>query len=274
VATIEPQKLEVLGRPAVVHAGGAGDAVVLIHGGWGGAAMHWHRVWIRLAEQFRVLAPELPGVGDLSQRGLGGVTEYARWIEALLDAAGVDGAALVGNSFGAAIAWELAARSPSRCRALVLVNGTPLPRTPRWLGALGTWPPTRRLLQGVFRRNTFSRRARDQAFAFPERLPCAMRGVFEDPVPPQLDALFEALGRGGNGAAPARRPLLLWGEADRFPASDARALRKLRASLPGAELALVPAAGHLPQLESPELFLGALVPFLRSELGAPTTPAP
>ncbi len=54
--------------------------------------------------------------------------------------------------------------------------------------------------------------------------------------------------------------LLLWGEADGIVGTDyARGFSTL---IPGAELALIPGAGHYPQLEQPELFLRRLGAFL------------
>lgn len=42
--------------------GGEGPrTVLLLHGGWMGAALHWSGVWDRLAQRARVVAPDLPG---------------------------------------------------------------------------------------------------------------------------------------------------------------------------------------------------------------------
>jgi pimeloyl-ACP methyl ester carboxylesterase len=92
------EHFNVAGRPATAFVGGTGAPLVLIHGGWGGAAAHWSCIWDRLAERFLVIAPELPGVGDRTQPGLGGISDYAAWIEALLDARGIEAAVFVGNS--------------------------------------------------------------------------------------------------------------------------------------------------------------------------------
>jgi pimeloyl-ACP methyl ester carboxylesterase len=47
--------IELEGGSVIVWQGGSGVAVLLIHGAWGGAP-----VWTRLAERFRVVAPDLP----------------------------------------------------------------------------------------------------------------------------------------------------------------------------------------------------------------------
>ena len=251
------EQWQVAGRSASVFVGGSGAPVVLLHGGWGGAETHWSRVWDRLSERALVIAPELPGVGDPTQPGLGAIADYATWVEALLDAHKLEAAVLVGNSFGAAIACALAARSPSRVRALVLVNGAPLPRMPPIFARAAAWKPTRALMKWIFRRNTFSRRAMIRAFARPEQLPGELRAAFIG-EPPQMDALLDALARGGDGNLPAVPTLLLFGEADHFPPSNPTAARRLQARIPGSQLVFIPAAGHLPQLENPAAFLAAL----------------
>jgi pimeloyl-ACP methyl ester carboxylesterase len=260
------EHFNVAGRPATAFVGGTDTPLVLIHGGWGGAAAHWSRIWDRLAERFLVIAPELPGVGDRTQPGLGGISDYAAWIEALLDARGIEAAVLVGNSFGAAIACAVATRSPARVRSLVMVNGVPFPRMASIFTHAAAWGPTRAVMKRIFRFNSFSPRAMAQAFARPDEIPDDLRAAFVG-EPPQMDALLDALARGGDDRLPLVRTLLLFGDADRFPPSNPRAARKLQARIPGAQLALVPGAGHLPQLENPDAFLTALMPFIRSGWG-------
>ena len=101
-------------------------AIVFIHG-----AMHDHSVWTLLARWFAhhgraVLAPDLPGHGQSGGPPLESVEAITDWIIALLDAAGVDAAVLVGHSMGSLIALETAARAPARAERLVMV-GTAYP---------------------------------------------------------------------------------------------------------------------------------------------------
>jgi pimeloyl-ACP methyl ester carboxylesterase len=100
--------------------------VVLLHG-----ALLDHSSWTLAARWFahhghRVLAPDLPGHGRSPGAPLASVEALADWLLALLDAAGVDAASLVGHSMGSLIALEAAARAPTRARHLVLV-GTAVP---------------------------------------------------------------------------------------------------------------------------------------------------
>ena len=100
--------------------------VVFIHG-----ALHDHSVWTLLARWFAhhghgVLAVDLPGHGRSTGAPLASVEAIADWLLALLDAAGVKQAALVGHSMGSLIALEAAARAPQRVTRLVMV-GTAYP---------------------------------------------------------------------------------------------------------------------------------------------------
>ena len=109
-------------RPFDAHA----PCLVLIHG-----ALHDHSVWARPARWFAqhgwsVLAVDLPGHGRSQGPALPDVAALADWTLALLDAAGVQRAALCGHSMGSLIALEAAARAPQRITHLVLV-GTACP---------------------------------------------------------------------------------------------------------------------------------------------------
>jgi pimeloyl-ACP methyl ester carboxylesterase len=120
-------KLGVQGREAFAYTGGkpfdAGlPAVVFIHG-----AMHDHSVWGLQSRSLAhhghaVLAVDLPGHGRSAGPAPASVEAAAQWIVDLLQAAGVERAALVGHSMGALIALEAAARLRERATHLVLVG--------------------------------------------------------------------------------------------------------------------------------------------------------
>jgi pimeloyl-ACP methyl ester carboxylesterase len=72
------------------------------------------------------LAVDLPGHGRSGGEAPSSVEEAAQFIEALLDGAGVQQAALIGHSWGSLIALEAAARLKDRITQLALV-GTAFP---------------------------------------------------------------------------------------------------------------------------------------------------
>ncbi|MBN8491828.1 MAG: alpha/beta hydrolase [Burkholderiales bacterium] len=124
-------KFQVDGRQAYAYTGGkpfdAGlPCVVFIHG-----AMHDHSGWTLLARWcahhgYGVLAVNQPGHGRSEGPPLPSVQALADWTLALMSAAGVPQATLVGHSMGTLIALEAAARAPERVSRLVLL-GTAYP---------------------------------------------------------------------------------------------------------------------------------------------------
>jgi pimeloyl-ACP methyl ester carboxylesterase len=124
-------KLEVDGREVNAYTGGrpfdpALPCVAFVHG-----ALHDHSCWNLLARWaahhgHAVLAPDLPGHGRSAGPPLPEVEAIAAWLLAVLDAAGVRQAALVGHSMGSLAALEAAGRAPARVKRLVMM-GTAYP---------------------------------------------------------------------------------------------------------------------------------------------------
>lgn len=270
---IARKEVTVEGRPTVVHEGGQGEPLLLIHGGWGDAWLHWAPIWERLALHHRVIAPDLPGIGRTEEPGLGSLAAYSRWLSGVLDAVGAERAWCVGNSFGAAVAWDFAGRAPERCLGLVLVNGTPMPDMPPLVRRIASAPLARKVLHGLMRKASFSPSTLERAFVHPQRAPTVLHDVFRHPAPPQLDAINAVFFAGGSAAPSAPRPLIVWGERDRLVGGDVRAAKRLHTALPGSRLVLIPEAGHLPQVENPEAFVEALTGFIAPAAEA-SAPAP
>lgn len=121
----------VQGAPLYVYTGGKAVDVskptaVFIHG-----VLNDHSVWILQTRYFanhgwNVLALDLPGHGRSGGKAPASVQEAARNVIALLDAAGVDKAILIGHSFGSLIAMHAAAEHAERVSQLVMV-GTAYP---------------------------------------------------------------------------------------------------------------------------------------------------
>jgi pimeloyl-ACP methyl ester carboxylesterase len=124
-------KWTVAGREAYAYTGGRPldaslPAVVLVHG-----AIDDHSVWALQSRSLAhhgcaVLAVDLPGHGRSEGPALASVEDAADWLLALLAAAGIESAVLVGHSMGSLIALEGAARLGARARGLVMV-GTAYP---------------------------------------------------------------------------------------------------------------------------------------------------
>lgn len=105
---------------------GQGSPVVLVHGSGPGvtAFANWRLVMPALAQQFRVLAPDMVGFG-YTDRPDGieySVQTWADQVVAFMDALDVPKASIVGNSFGGAIELRVATPHPGRVDKLVLMG--------------------------------------------------------------------------------------------------------------------------------------------------------
>ena len=118
-------------HPTYCYTGGkpfdaAKPTAIFIHG-----VLNDHSVWILqtryLAHHgWNVLALDLPGHCRSAGTPPASVEDAANVVLALMDAAGLQQAALIGHSYGSLIALEAAARAPSRISHLALV-GTAFP---------------------------------------------------------------------------------------------------------------------------------------------------
>ena len=118
-------KLEVDGRAVFATTGGvafdpAKPAVIFLHGaGFDRTAWRLQTRWF--AHHGRsVLAVDFPAHGRSEGPMLTSIAAMADWTAALVDAAGVGNAALVGHSMGALVALDCAARHGAKVRALAL----------------------------------------------------------------------------------------------------------------------------------------------------------
>jgi 2-hydroxy-6-oxonona-2,4-dienedioate hydrolase len=118
--------------------------VVLVHGsGLSGRYMIPTAEW--LAPDYPVYVPDLPGFGD-SDKPLRvfDVSELADWLAGWIVAAGLDRAALLGNSFGCQIIADLAARHPERVERAVLQGPTTPPEERSWFWQFVRWRQNQR----------------------------------------------------------------------------------------------------------------------------------
>jgi pimeloyl-ACP methyl ester carboxylesterase len=118
--------LNVQGQDAYCYTGGkpfnpALPTAVFIHG-----AQNDHSIWILQTRYFAhhgfgVLAVDLPGHGRSKGAPLTSIEAMTDWLLALLDAAGVRQAALIGHSMGSLILLEIAHKAPDRVNKVALV---------------------------------------------------------------------------------------------------------------------------------------------------------
>lgn len=246
---------------------GRGRPLVLLHG-VGATRTIWRHVTPALAEDRRVIAPDLPGFGESTRvnRGFGLGTTAAALADVLVDAAG-EPFDLLGNSLGGAVAVALAVQRPDLVRRLVLAAPAGFASRPQSIAAaarvLANPAITARRVVGapVARSSTARRALLWGAVAEPHRLSAddarmmlrASRGSSQ--IGEAVAAAVRADLRGELARLEA--PLgLIWGWRDRIvPITTLRAIRAVR---PDAVVATIPRAAHVPQVERPAEFVAAV----------------
>ena len=114
-----------------VRSGGAGPAVVLLHG-YGETGDMWVPLAVDLARDHTVIVPDLRGLG-LSSKPSGGFDKktQAGDVTGVLAALGVGQAHVVAHDIGNMVAFQFAAQHPERVRRLVLIDA-PVPGVGPW----------------------------------------------------------------------------------------------------------------------------------------------
>ncbi len=155
-------QLTVNGANTYCYTGGkpfdaAKPTVVFIHG-----VLNDHSVWILQSRYlahhgWNVLAVDLPGHCKSEGEAPASVEDAAGFVAALLDAAGVQKAALIGHSWGSLIALEAAARLTDRVSHLVLVGTAyPMKVSPALIEAALNEPEKGMKMINVFSRSTLA----------------------------------------------------------------------------------------------------------------------
>lgn len=117
---------------------GRGKPVVLVHG-IPESSYAWRRLIPLLASDYRLVAPDLRGLGDSSRpsNGFDKKTMADDVWQLVHDKLGIDRFAVVGHDFGAPVAFRLAADHPDGVTHLVLLDvGVPGDRPPDVTGGL------------------------------------------------------------------------------------------------------------------------------------------
>ncbi|WP_049569873.1 alpha/beta fold hydrolase [Streptomyces sp. SBT349] len=243
-----------------------GEPLVLVHGHPFDRTMWAPQVRTFSRAGWRVVAPDLRGYGRSTVvPGSTTLTAFAGDIVALLDRLGVERCVLGGLSMGGQIVMELYRLFPERVTALVLADTFAAAETEQGRAARratadrlvreGMGPYAEEALPSMVAPGTVATLPgvaahvlRMMRGAPPEGAAAALRGRAERP---------DYLGMLPRVAVPT---LVVVGGEDVFTTvTDAKVLHE---RIPGAELAIIPGAGHLPNLERPAAFDAALRGFL------------
>ena len=243
---------------------GSGEPLLLIMG-LGYTSEMWHRVRPLLADRFRVIVFDNRGVGRSTVPEPGyEISDMASDAVAVLDAAGVESAHVLGVSMGGYIAQTLAIEHPDRVRSLILgctACGGPdaviaEPEVLEALAARGSMEPA----EGVRVMIPYVYDAGTPAEAIDEDLAIRLRTFpTEKGYVGQLQAIMglATWERLGEIAVPT---LVLHGLNDRlvpYPNGEDLARR-----IPGARLVSIPDASHIFFTDQPEATMNAVDAFL------------
>jgi pimeloyl-ACP methyl ester carboxylesterase len=246
-----------------------GTSVRLLESGSGSPLLYLHHagdpgLWTpalaALAGHYAVCRPDHPGFGASEDIGhVDSVHELAFFYLDLLDELGHEQVVLAGSSFGGWLAADLAAIEPGRVSRLVLAGPAGLRAAAPVPDIFLLSPPE--LAELSFHTSAARSAALEQAATLADdparhqrylrdRGACAHLAWNPYLHDPKLEHRLHRI------TAPA---LILWGAQDRiFPVSHARRWAEL---LPGARLAVIDEAGHLPLAEQPDAAAQAILTF-------------
>lgn len=244
---------------------GAGEPVLLIMGLGYPAAM-WFRVVPYLSDGYRTIRFDNRGVGSTGvPPGPYRIETMADDAAAVLDAAGVDAAHVVGASLGGVIAQELVLRHPGRVRSLVLA-------CTHCAGPEAVPPSPEALAMLTDRASMTPRAAAEAALPFVYAAGTPRQRIDEDvavrmrqPTEPsgyanQLQAAVSFGGTWGRLPSVGVPTLVVHGATDGLvPPENARILSE---RIPGARLEIVPAASHIFMTDQTDLTGNGLRAFL------------
>ena len=125
------QQIATNGTSIHVRSGGAGPAVLLLHG-YGETGDMWAPMAADLARDHTVVVPDLRGMG-LSAKPPGGFDKKTQGVDmaGVLDALSIDKVDLVTHDIGIMVGYAFAAQYPSRVTRYVLIDA-PLPGVGPW----------------------------------------------------------------------------------------------------------------------------------------------
>ncbi len=279
LADMDSRFIEINGLSVHYKELGQGDPVFILLHGFGASLYSWREVMAPVSVHGRVIAYDRPAFGLTGRPMPGdwqgdspyGVPAQVEMLKGLMDTLGVEQAILVGNSMGGTIAMNFTLKYPDRTQALILVDPAVYNSggASGWLKPLLSTPQLNHLGPLIARRILNSGpELLELAWHDPSKLTPDVVAAYRQPL--QIEnwdrALWELTKASGGVDLPAHLAefnlpiLVITGDDDRIvPTADSI---RLAGELPGAELAVIPTAGHVPQEEQPQAFLKAILEFM------------
>jgi len=261
-------ELSVNDRKAYAYTGGKPldnrlPAVVFVHG-----AESDHSVWVLQSRYlahhgYGVLAVDLPGHGRSEGPPLATVEAIAEWVIALLDAAGIAKATLIGHSMGSLVAVDAAGRFQSRVERIVLVGSAfPMKVSDELLAATRDDEPLAQDMVNIWSHSALAHFPSNPGPGFwvmGENLRLMQR---QKPGVMHRDFVAcNGYGAGFDRAAEVKCPaLFILGRRDVM--TPARSGEALARTIAGARVVTLAGCGHNVMGEKPDEALDAIIAFL------------
>lgn len=266
--------LEVEGKRIHAHVQGEGPDLVLIHGASGNTRDFTFALVDRLAQDYRVIAFDRPGLGWSDSLGRDGISPsmQAALLQKAADQLGVRRPIVLGHSYGGAVALAWGLTDTPDVAALVVVSGATMP----WPGGLGPYYAVTGSRLGAATVIPVI-----TAFASERQTAGVVEAIFAPDAPPPGYADYVGIGltmrretlRNNAVQVTNLRPHvvrmaeayprlsmpveILHGTADDVVPHDIHAL-PLSTLLPDGNLVLIDGAGHMPHHTHPEAVIAAI----------------
>lgn len=264
-----------------VRESGSGSPLFLLHGSF--ASLHTWAGWQNeLSKHFRTISLDFPGHGltgpNASKRYT--TSDYEKLVFEIADQLKLDSFYVAGNSMGGQVAWQMALHNPSRVKKLILVDAAGFWKLPGTSNQRQSRPFIFRLLQMDWIANTMVKIT--PKFLFRQNL----RQVYGNPAKVKeedVDRFYDLMMREGNREATMQRlrqrgpdlqdsirfiqtsTLIIWGEKDAWiPVANAY---RFKDAIEGAQLHILPQAGHVPMEEIADESVQPVLNFLQDKPG-------
>jgi pimeloyl-ACP methyl ester carboxylesterase len=244
--------------------------LVLIHGT--SSSLHtWDSIVPALSDKKRLIRLDLPAfglTGPHPQRNYS-IDFYTQFIDAFLNAIGVQQYIIAGNSLGGSIAWNQALRYPNKVKQLILINSGGYPKKNE-KGNIGFKLASTPFVGDVlmkFTPRSIIKKSIEDVYSDKSKVSNVL-----------VQRYFDLLLRAGNRQATLdifkqRKPggsekikniqtptLIIWGEDDQLiDVSNAYLFQK---DILNSKLVIIPKTGHVPMEENPFAFLKAINQFI------------
>lgn len=272
---IPPKQVSVEGINISYIEKGEGNPLVLVHG-IPTSSFLWRDMIEELSAHGRVIALDLPGFGfsDSPPNGDYTISNYARILEAFLEALSIERVTLVCHDYGGPIALTYALKNSEQYDRLIILDtflhrDPPFPLSMKiatirpvgelvmqfWGEDIARWG----LEEGVIDKSRISDRLVRRYYmpdGDPEKLNRTMLGTLRADYTKDLEFIEK------NLKTIEKPTLILWGDTDKFlPLSLGERIHK---DIGGSTMEVLPNCGHFIQEDQPERATEIIVEFLSS----------